>query len=87
MHVAAVTFPSITDSRIWAVSATFTWNQILALLRKIDPTRSLPADLKDGGKDLSIVDNSKGTAILKAFGRDGWVGLEESLRQNVEGLP
>ena len=88
LHLAAATFPTLVDSRIWAVSSTFTWNEILALLRKIDPTRSqIPSDLPDGGKDLSTIDNSRGTEILLALGRKGWMGLEESLRENVEGLP
>ncbi|KAL1301947.1 hypothetical protein AAFC00_002406 [Neodothiora populina] len=93
LHVAALTDPSITSQRIFAFAAPWTWNEILAIVRKVAPEANrklLPPDLtaEEGGdqKDLSVsTSRSKSVEILKRnFGRDDFVGLEESIRETVE---
>lgn len=85
LHLAALTFPAVTNARIWAVAETFNWTQVQEIFRKIAPGRKF-VDLGELGRDLSEIDNSRGTEILKALGRPGWRGLEESVRENVAGL-
>jgi hypothetical protein len=48
----------------------------------------IPADIEDNSEDLSTVDNAGALKILKErYGQDGWTGLEESLKKNLEAVP
>jgi len=86
LHVAALVDPDVRNERILAYAYPFNWNDVLACLRKIKPEKKFPNDFPNNDKDLSKVNNSRGAELLKAFGREGWTGLEESVRENVEGL-
>ena len=65
-------------------------SDILRILRKLCPGRSkiFPADfVNDNWRDISKVDNERGAELLKRlFRREGWVGLEESVKNNIAGL-
>lgn len=86
LHVAALLNPDVENERILAFAYPYTWNEVLATLRKIYPDKKFPADIEDGPRNLSKLDNSRGAALLKAFGRTGFTGLEESIRENTENL-
>ncbi|KII83918.1 hypothetical protein PLICRDRAFT_46683 [Plicaturopsis crispa FD-325 SS-3] len=90
LHVAALTLPSCSAPgyRLYAAAAPFTFSQILGIVRKLRPARAtdLPERFEwETLPNLSRVDNSRSTALLKEMGRDGWVGLDESLEANIEG--
>lgn len=74
------------NERILAFAYPFNWNDILAVLRKIYPDREFPKDIENEPRDLSRLDNSRGATLLKAFGRSGFTGLEETVRENTAGL-
>ena len=86
IHVSALLDPEVENERILAFAYPYNWNDILAILRKIYPDKKLPAEIENAPRDLSKLDNSRGAALLKTFGRPGWTGLEESVRENVAGL-
>lgn len=86
LHVAALLDPGVENERILASAHTFNWNGILAVLRKIYPDKKFPTDIKNEPQDLSKLDNSRGAGLLKAFGRPGFAGLEETVRENTAGL-
>ena len=86
IHIAALLNPSITSERILAFAYPYNWNDILSILRTLFPHRKLPADIADAPRDLSKLDNSRGAEMLKAFGRPGFTGLEESIKENAKGL-
>ena len=86
LHVAALLDPEVENERILAFAYPYNWNAILAVLRKIYPDKKFPADIKDEPRDLSKLDNSRGATLLKAFGRSGFTGLEETIRENTAGL-
>lgn len=86
LHVAALLNPEVENERILAFAYPYNWNEILAILRKIQPEKKFPTDIEDEPRDLSNLDNSRGAALLKAFGRPGFTGLEETVRENVAGL-
>lgn len=86
IHVAALLDPGVENERILAFAYPFNWNAILAVLRKIDPDKKFPADIEGEPRDLSKLDNSRGASLLKAFGRPGFTGFEETVRENVAGL-
>ena len=86
LHVAALLAPDVESERILAFAYPFNWNDILAILRKLYPDKQFPNDIEDEPRDLSKLDNSRGATLLKAFGRSGFTGLEESIRENTAGL-
>ncbi|KAL8938464.1 MAG: hypothetical protein Q9216_003877 [Gyalolechia sp. 2 TL-2023] len=87
LHVAALIDPDIKDQRILAYGHPFSFNDVLASLRKLYPSKSFPEDNEDLGRDVSIVDNSQGAELLRRFGRDGWASFEESMKNNLSGIP
>ena len=86
IHVAALLDPEVQNERILAFAEPYNWNAILAILRKIYPDKGFPADIENEPRDLSKLDHSRGEALLKLFGRPGFTGLEESIRENTAGL-
>jgi hypothetical protein len=87
LHVAATTDGPTTSQRTLAFAAPFNWNDILAILRRLRPHSTIPADLPDLGRDVSTVDNALGRSLLRKWWRqDGFVGLEESVGENLEGV-
>ncbi|KII83927.1 hypothetical protein PLICRDRAFT_118805 [Plicaturopsis crispa FD-325 SS-3] len=89
LHVAALTLESTgaPGYRLWAAAEPFTFNRILATVRKLRPDRTdLPESYAwDTEPNLSQIDNSRSTAILKEMGRDGWIPYEESVKENIKG--
>lgn len=83
LHVQALISPSLgaPGVRIWAVAAPFNNNDILAILRKLYPGKTFPDDAPGLGRDLSKIDNKRGGELL-----GGWIGLEESIKANTEGV-
>ena len=86
LHLAALLDPSTENARLLAFAAPYNWNAILAILRNLYPGKEFPADIEDEPRDLSTLDHSKEAALLQAFGRAGFTGLEESVRDNTAGL-
>ena len=86
LHVAALLDPDVQNERILAFAYPFNWNDILAVLRKIYPDKKFLKDIENAPRDLSRLDNSRGASLLKAFGRPGFTGLEETVRENTAGL-
>lgn len=84
--LSSLDLPRVANERIWAVSAPFNWNDVLAIFRRQNPGKTFPKDLDNDERDLSEIDNARGTEILKALGRPGWRNLEESIKENTEGL-
>ncbi|KAI4174556.1 MAG: hypothetical protein LQ348_006359 [Seirophora lacunosa] len=83
LHVAALIDPEVENQRILAFAHPFNWNDILACLRKLDPSRALPDDVEGLGRDLCKLDNGPGEEMLKRFGRKGWTPFEETIKANV----
>ena len=86
VHVAALLAPELQNERILAFAQPYNWNDILAALRKGFPGKEFPRDDPEQQRDLSELDNSQGAELLRAFGGDGWTGLEESVKENCEGM-
>lgn len=87
IHVAALISKSVIRERIFAFAAPFTWNQILAVFRKLHPSKAFPEDIP--GVELSNmkVSNGRGEQLLKdVFGRLGWTSLEVTVAENLKDL-
>lgn len=87
LHVAALTNPDVKSERIFAFAEPFNWTQIFSILRRLYPDHvdKIPGDIPNEPKDLSIVETkARSEELLRTFGQDGFIGLEESLRENAE---
>lgn len=78
--------PVCNGDRIFAFANPFTFDQVLAILRKLYPNKSFPDDLNNGQEDLSKVPNADAEALLKKHYGHGFLGLEESIRETLAGL-
>ncbi|KAJ7604674.1 aldehyde reductase II [Mycena polygramma] len=86
LHVAGLIDPSCNGKRIFAFAAPYTWNEVLAILRKQNPGREFMEDAPDQGRDLSQIPNHFAEALLKKHYQKGFTGLEETVRENSRGL-
>lgn len=78
--------PDVENERIWAATEVFHINEILAIMRKLYPTKKFVEEQEGFGHDLSIIDNARGTDLLKRLGREGWISQEESIRLNTKDI-
>lgn len=78
--------PPAAVDRLFGWSAKYNWNDILAILRRTYPKQTFPPDYPDLAQDLSEIEQDRSLQLVKSLGRDGWTGLEESVRANVESL-
>ncbi|OBT57153.1 hypothetical protein VE04_02280 [Pseudogymnoascus sp. 24MN13] len=87
IHVAALLSKSISNERIYASAAPYTWNQILAILRRLYPKKDFVDDLPGAELSGMGVPTERGAQVLREyFGRAGWVSLEETVKENVPNL-
>ena len=85
LHVAALVEPDVQRERLFAFAEPFNYNDVMRTLRKLDPKRKIPGDIEDDSRDFSTVDTKRSVELLKRMGRDGFTGLEDSVRENVGG--
>ncbi|KAK7967172.1 uncharacterized protein PG986_001449 [Apiospora aurea] len=86
LHVAATINPTVVSERIFAFAEPVNGDGILAILRKMYPDRSFPADFQ-GERDLSdVVLRKRAEELLRGTGKNGWTSLEESIRRNTVDL-
>ncbi len=83
LFVAALTEGNVVGERLFAYAEQFNNNDSLRMLRKLGPDRKFPDDFKDESRDLSTVDTRRSVELLKKYGRPGFAGMEESIRQIV----
>ncbi|KAK5121073.1 hypothetical protein LTR85_005557 [Meristemomyces frigidus] len=83
LHVAALIDPSANGKRLFGFAAPYSWNDLLAILRKQNPDRQFIDDKEGEGKDLCQIPNGEAEALLRKHYGHGWTSLEESLRDNT----
>lgn len=82
LHVAALVDPACNGDRIFAFAEPYSYNELLATFRKLEPGRDFGEDIETG-KDLSQVPNQEAEELLRKHYGHGWVGLEETIRQTI----
>ncbi|GIJ91135.1 hypothetical protein Asppvi_010100 [Aspergillus pseudoviridinutans] len=86
LHVAAAIHPGVQSERLFAFAKPVNGDTVLAILRKLYPSRSFPSNFQ-AEEDLSeIVPRKRAEALLREMGREGWTSLEESIKRNTEDL-
>lgn len=89
LHLAALLEEDVIGERILAFAGPFNFNDTAVLMEKIDAdgygdgSRQFER-IKDAPKDLKTVDTKRAQELLRRYGRPGFAGLEESLKQAVE---
>ncbi|KAK1570175.1 aldehyde reductase [Colletotrichum navitas] len=86
LHVAAAVHPDIQSERVFAFAEPVNADVILAVFRKLYPSRSFPANFRAEEDVSDIVPGKRAEALLRDMGRDGWTRLEESIKRNTEDL-
>lgn len=87
LHVAALALYSVSNERIFAFAEPYTWNEILAIMREVYPTRKIAEDIKGLEKSRLQVSTKRGEQLLSdVFGKKGWTTLDETIRKNLSGL-
>lgn len=87
LHVAALINPSVKSERIFAFAEPYNWTAMFSILRKAYPDHAdkIPGDIPNEPKDLSTVKTkARSEELLRAFGQDGFISLEESLKANAQ---
>jgi hypothetical protein len=85
IHVAAAIDPNVVGERIYAIAQHTDWNDFLPILRRLYPEKKFMDDLEDLGKFSGEVDTSLGLGLVKKWGeRDGWIPLEEGLKDTLD---
>ena len=75
---------SVVNERIFAFAAPFTWNDVIAALRKVFPEREFDDDIEGAERSNMGVANEKGEQLLKdVWGQTGWTSLDETVRQSL----
>ncbi|KAL2110331.1 hypothetical protein VUR80DRAFT_1336 [Thermomyces stellatus] len=82
LHVALLTDESVDGRRVFAFAERYSWHQILGIMRGLFPKREF-VELEDLGVDLADVPSRFAEELLGRMGRTAWVGLEESVRDNL----
>lgn len=86
LYVAALTQKGVDRERIFGFGERFSWFQVRRLMMEWYGPEEEIVPVADLGVDQTDVPNQRGAELLKQMGRDGWTGLEESLRANMESI-
>ncbi|OCK81425.1 NAD(P)-binding protein [Lepidopterella palustris CBS 459.81] len=87
IHIAAAIDVSLANERIFAFAHPYNWNDIIDAVQKARPDKELPKHISDQARDLSEPDNDLGAQLLrKWWNQDGYKSLEQSVKENLEGL-
>ncbi|KUJ19434.1 NAD(P)-binding protein [Mollisia scopiformis] len=84
VHVAAVLDPEVKNARLQVWGRHASWNDLLAILRKLRPQHQFVVDFPDAPYLGLSTDETKVIALLKKWGnQDGWRPLRETLAENI----
>lgn len=86
---AAVLDESLENQRIFGYASPFTVGDVAEVIKKLRPDadHSKLQYEPNEPRDLSKVPNELGAELLKKwYGQDGYKSLEESLKENLEGI-
>lgn len=85
IHVGAVLDPDVKNERIFAWAQKFTWNDVLAIMRKLYPDQAVVEDLPDPKMVMAEADLSLAMGLLRKWGpQEEWTGFEEGIRDFLE---
>jgi hypothetical protein len=85
--VAAILDPTVEGMRFQAWATHCNWNDMLSIMRKLCPQRTLVDDLPNLTQLGVSTDCTAALALLKKWAnQDGWRSLEETVADSVRPL-
>lgn len=84
LHFAGAVLPDVKEERIFGFAGWYTWNDILAILRKHYPEQPIPEELSAPGVAHDIRTRARAEQLLRELGHPGWISLEDSVKAVVE---
>lgn len=86
LHIIGLAHPSVQNERIFAITGPVNLNDIIDVLRKIQPQKKLE-DFPNHERDLSTFEAAQRAEMLhkEAYGT-GFIDLEKSVRDNASDL-
>ncbi|KAF2466620.1 aldehyde reductase II [Lindgomyces ingoldianus] len=76
VHVAALVFGDVKRERLFTFAEPYSWNDLLAIFRRLYPEREFMDDIEGLGVDKSVVANERAQELLKRLKGSGWDSLE-----------
>jgi len=87
LHVAALLDSEVKSERIQAWAVQFNWNDVLAIMRRLYPSRQFIDDLPGMGKILTTTDDTLARELLKKWAQqDDWINLDDGIRETLESI-
>lgn len=83
LHALALLDSDVKNERILASAGPFPVNEVLGYFREAYPSRTFLPDFKDIKVAPLIVNNKRGTELIKRSGQTDWVPLRESALASV----
>jgi hypothetical protein len=88
LHLAAALDPDVSSERIQAWGRHQTWNEALALLRKLFPNHKFVDDFANPPSYSVTSDLTLPLALLKKWGgQSDWRPIEETYLDNMDHVP
>ncbi|KAI3318984.1 NAD(P)-binding protein [Xylariaceae sp. AK1471] len=85
LHLAALTREDVRNERLLALGEIFDFNRMVDVLGRLSLGSNLPQKLADSIKPVAGFDTKREAELLKALGKDGFTGLEDSVRMCLAG--
>lgn len=82
LHVAAAVLKGVEGERIYSWAQAFTWPQAKTILEKV-MGESLAIEIPDKGEELATRDGKRPLELLSRMGQRNWVGLEDTIKDNI----
>jgi nucleoside-diphosphate-sugar epimerase len=86
LHLAALTLEEVQNERILAFAGPYSWNDIIAIIKRRYPDRKSILPSWDEPQDNGEVDNKRAVELLQKMGQKGFKTLEEAVVSNMESV-
>ena len=83
LHVVALADPACNGERVFAFAAPFTWNGVLATLRKLAPGKDFGEEKEMGEDRTVVVPKERAEELLKKHYGHGFTGWEETVKEGI----
>lgn len=86
LHIAGLIDPEVRNECLFAFAEPYSWKKVLGLLKEIRPNHTWPAEVRDQGEDLAVVQDrpKMEDILLRNFGVQGFTGLRDMLRAAID---
>ncbi|KAF4506947.1 hypothetical protein G6O67_005629 [Ophiocordyceps sinensis] len=84
LHVAALLEEDVVGERLLACAGPFNFNETVALMERLGDGSRRWERIENTDRDLKTVDSTRALELLRRYGRPGFTGLEESLKEAIE---